>query len=101
TSSAGVIASLTNPSLNTGDAQGDTYQNIQQLNGSEHADILTAISANGGVVRGLGGNDVLYATGFGAQLSGDDGDDVLNGGGGDDVLLGGAGSDQLIGGGGV
>ncbi len=101
TSSAGVTASLTDPSLNTGDAKGDTYQNIQQLNGSEYADILTAISANGGVVRGLGGDDTLYATGFGAQLSGDDGNDVLNGGAGDDVLVGGAGSDQLIGGGGV
>ena len=95
TSSAGVTASLTDPSLNTGDAKGDTYQNLQQLNGSEYADILTAISANGGVVRGLGGDDTLYATGFGAQLSGDDGNDVLNGGAGDDVLVGGAGSDQL------
>ncbi|KPF83592.1 hypothetical protein IP78_01800, partial [Brevundimonas sp. AAP58] len=101
TANAGVTASLANASVNTGDAAGDTYQNIQQLNGSDFADTLTALNANGSVLRGLGGDDVLNAAGFGTQLNGDDGNDILNGSAADDVLLGGAGADQINGGAGT
>ncbi len=101
TADAGVRASLSNPDVNAGEAVGDTYSNIQQINGSGFADVLTGLNANGSTLRGLGGNDILYATAFGTQLNGDDGDDMLNGGFGDDVLLGGAGGDQIHGGGGT
>jgi len=53
-----------------GDAQGDTYADIENLTGG-------------------GGDDVLH---------GDGQDNVLSGGGGDDRLFGGAGADELIGG---
>jgi Ca2+-binding RTX toxin-like protein len=62
------------------------------------------------VINGLGGDDVITASGLTGMLlteNGGDGDDVLvgspgndtlNGGNGDDVLLGGAGQDVLDGG---
>ena len=58
------------------------------------------------VINGLGGDDVIEASGVGADgpqlpLDGGDGDDILVGGAGNDVLLGGAGDDVLIGGGGI
>jgi Ca2+-binding RTX toxin-like protein len=62
------------------------------------------------VINGLGGDDVITASGLSGMLlteNGGDGDDVLigspgndtlNGGNGDDVLLGGPGQDALDGG---
>ncbi|HEV3060015.1 MAG TPA: hypothetical protein VGY48_17340 [Vicinamibacterales bacterium] len=55
------------------------------------------------VINGLGGDDVIEASGLsGMQLTanGGDGDDVLIGSRGNDILTGGAGDDVLIGGGG-
>jgi Ca2+-binding RTX toxin-like protein len=56
------------------------------------------------VINGLGGDDVIEASGLGSGIqltaNGGDGDDVLIGGTGKDTLLGGAGDDVLIGGGG-
>jgi Ca2+-binding RTX toxin-like protein len=73
TATAGVVANLTTPASNTGDAAGDTYTAIENLTGSAFADTLTGnTSAN-----------------------------VLDGGAGDDTLIGGAGADSLIGGTGI
>jgi hypothetical protein len=55
------------------------------------------------VINGLGGDDVIQASGLTGMLlteNGGDGDDVLIGSPGPDVLLGGAGDDVLLGGGG-
>jgi Ca2+-binding RTX toxin-like protein len=74
------------------------------------ADLSALVSVTGAsatndrlTVNGLGGGDVIDASGVAAgsillTLDGGDGDDVLLGGAGDDVLLGGAGDDVLIGG---
>jgi Ca2+-binding RTX toxin-like protein len=92
------------------------------INGTDHSDAIT-ISTNNGVVtvtglaetvsisdfgtndhlviNGLGGDDVVTATGLtGMQLTanGGDGADVLIGSAGDDNLNGDAGDDVLIGG---
>jgi len=73
TAAAGVVANLTTPASNTGDAAGDTYTTIENLTGSAFADTLTGnASAN-----------------------------ALDGGAGDDILIGGAGADALIGGSGI
>jgi serralysin len=71
---AGVSASLTNASENTGDAAGDSYVSIENLTGSAFADTLT-------------GNKAANA------LAGGDGDDILSGGAGGDALSGGGGAD--------
>ncbi|WP_428425405.1 calcium-binding protein [Pararhizobium sp.] len=71
---AGVIASLANATINTGDAKGDTYVSIEQLKGSNYA-------------------DKLYGNSGANLLSGGVGNDILDGGAGADKLDGGAGTD--------
>lgn len=85
---AAVRADLTTPGSNTGDAAGDTYVTVEDMEGSTFADTL---AGDGGANRifGLLGND---------QIWGRAGNDVLYGGDGDDTMLGGTGSDTLFGG---
>ena len=85
---AGVTVDLADASLNTGDAAGDTYVNLENVIGSSFADVLSGDSA-ANVLDGAAGNDTL---------SGRDGDDTLLGGAGDDLLQGGAGADVMDGG---
>ena len=109
------------PGSGTGDGSADTII----INATNSADTIT-VSSSGGVItvsglaetvtitgaeaandrliiNGLGGDDVIQASGLsGIQLTADGGagDDVLIGSPGNDILLGGAGDDVLIGGGG-
>lgn len=76
---AGVQAYLGNAGANTGDAQGDTYTDVESLIGSAYVDVLGGDQGNNG-------------------LFGEAGADILQGGLGDDLLQGGAGADQLDGG---
>ena len=55
------------------------------------------VEANGGTIKGLGGNDRLVAYDGHDTLEGGDGDDYLEGGFGNDVLDGGPGVDQFMG----
>ncbi|MGK9236872.1 type I secretion C-terminal target domain-containing protein [Inquilinus limosus] len=73
-SNQGVTVDLQANLGSDGDAEGDTYQDIENVEGSALSDML----------RGTGGAN---------QLEGGDGDDVLRGGAGADVLIGGAGAD--------
>jgi Ca2+-binding RTX toxin-like protein len=74
--SADVVANLGNAALNTGDAVGDTYANIQNLIGGSGNNTLTGDSSDNTIYGGAG-------------------NDVLDGGGGNDVLDGGAGIDKV------
>jgi hypothetical protein len=77
-----IRAILADATQNGGDAAGDIYKSIENLEGSDHADLLAG-DANQNVLRGPGSNGDL--------LDGGDGEDLLVGGRGSDWLKGGAG----------
>lgn len=83
----GVNAFLDGSGTNTGDAAGDRFNSIENLEGSNWNDTLTG-DANANVISGLAGDD---------RLSGKDGNDLLFGGDGNDDIMGGNGNDALYG----
>lgn len=93
TALSGVVASMENPSINTGDAAGDTYFNLggADLAGSPFDDVLIGDAGNNNIigdpdlgVYGRWGNDYLYGGGGSDTLQGDGGSDYLDGGAGFD-----------------
>ncbi|MCC7281910.1 MAG: hypothetical protein IT556_05970, partial [Acetobacteraceae bacterium] len=78
---------------------------VQVFGLSAEVQILNYGAGDRLVINGLGGDDVIEASGLDAGLllvaNGGDGDDVLIGGAGDDILNGDAGDDVLIGGAGL
>jgi Ca2+-binding RTX toxin-like protein len=94
---AGVRADLKTSANNQGEAAGDTFVNVEYLNGSNFDDQLTGTDGTN-VLRGGLGNDVLNGLGGTDTLYGDAGNDWLNGQGGTDMLNGGLGDDMLSGG---
>src|SRR5262249_21453115 len=83
TATSGVVASLTDPTINTGDAAGDTYILIEGLVGSAFDDTLIGTggwgAAGHNTREGGAGNDTL----IGLLGSGDD----YDGGAGDDTAV--------------
>jgi len=92
-----LVVSLSNTSLNTGDAKGDSYSQIRDLTGSRFNDQLHGSDAMN-TIQGGAGNDRLFGLGGGDTLLGGAGDDVLDGGAKNDRLEGGDGNDWLFGG---
>lgn len=79
----GVTVSLNTNTATGGDAEGDTFSQIENLRGGQAADSLSGNTGNNVIWGGLG-NDTLIGLA---------GDDTLEGGGGSDNLQGGSGSD--------
>jgi len=83
-----------------GNAEGDTYVNIEHVYGSEYADIIFGSNGITNFLYGYGGNDTLHGRGGRDDLYGGTGSDYLRGGGSVDYLYGEEGSDALWGQGG-
>jgi len=92
---AGIIANFINPTLNTGEAAGDTYNSIESITGSNFDDVITSGNDDNDLV-GLGGDDVLIGARGRDRLFGGAGEDRLLGGSGNDDLFGGAGADEFV-----
>ncbi|MCR6500153.1 calcium-binding protein [Shinella sp. CPCC 101442] len=90
---AAVVASLTSPAGNTGEAAGDTYSSIENLTGSNFNDRLTGTNGANSIIGAIG-NDAIFGLGGNDSLFGQDGNDNLIGGAGADILDGGAGGDR-------
>jgi Ca2+-binding RTX toxin-like protein len=89
-----VIADLSKPKANTGEAAGDVYKSIENLTGSSFNDQLVGDGSDN-VLSGGDGQDTLIGNGGGDTLKGGAGDDTLDGGAGADGLYGGDGNDVL------
>jgi Ca2+-binding RTX toxin-like protein len=87
TSLAGIMANLSYGVGAGGDAEGDTYVSIENIEGSAYADALV----------GNDGSNTLYGFSGDDFLDGGDGDDTLHGGSDNDTLKGGGGADWLSG----
>jgi Ca2+-binding RTX toxin-like protein len=101
-----IVANLASPTGNTGDASGDRYTSIENLQGGRFNDSLTGDTGANRLEGGAGndnlggaeGNDLLYGETGNDWLRGNQGDDTQYGGPGNDTLAGGAGADLLSGG---
>lgn len=104
-----LVASLQDPSVNSSDAKGDTYNSIEGLIGSKNNDELYGNAGANVLIGGAGrdvlhggaGNDRLEGGSGTSELYGEAGNDELQGGADFDFMVGGAGADKLIGGGGA
>lgn len=93
----GVKIDRKSPVANTGDAAGDTFDNIESFKLSLLADTYIGLETQD-VVNGDAGNDRLEGNGGNDSLTGHSGNDTILGGTGNDAIWGGGGYDLLQGG---
>lgn len=91
---AAVTVSLVNAGANTGEALGDTFTSIEQIQGSTFSDVLVGNASATNIWASDGNDSVTGGTGN-DSLYGENGDDFLSGGAGADNLDGGAGIDTV------
>ena len=96
-----ISTGLSEPTAEGGDAEGDMLKGIENLTGSDHADLLVGADGESNVLMGGKGDD--WDNPFTSRvkeggLFGMSGDDTLSGGAGMDWLDGGEGLDDLWGG---
>lgn len=92
---SGVTVDLMAPSVNTGEAAGDTFFFVENLTGSSFNDVLRGDNG-ANVINGLGGTNALQGRGGNDTLIGGIGNDKLQGDAGADTLTGGLGFDTFI-----
>ncbi|MFG1379695.1 putative Ig domain-containing protein, partial [Xanthobacter autotrophicus] len=93
----GVTVNLATGLGQGGDAEGDTYIDIEGIVGTAYNDVLTGDVFENTIYGGKG-DDVIDGGGAKDVLYGDDGDDIIKGVSGNDQITGGAGADQMYGG---
>jgi Ca2+-binding RTX toxin-like protein len=98
----GITADFRQATLTIGGGTITGIENVSYIEGSSFADVIYDKGAGSGysdlsAVRGMGGNDTLYAGYYTASLFGDDGDDIVDGRGSQYLFRvdGGAGNDTL------
>lgn len=91
----GLLLDLNDPSRNTGEAAGDTYDSIEDLAGGFHQDTIYG-DAGSNRLFGREGNDTLFGRAGNDYLNGGANSDRLEGGAGDDTLRGGQASDTFV-----
>jgi Ca2+-binding RTX toxin-like protein len=96
--SVGINVSLDGSLAATGEARGDTFASIENLDGSQLGRDVLVGNAAANSIWGHGGNDDLYGQAGSDKLFGGMGRDILQGGLGNDVLAGDLGADALDGG---
>ncbi|MDP3759234.1 MAG: calcium-binding protein [Ramlibacter sp.] len=87
-SAVGLTVSLADPSLNTGDAAGDSYANIGSLLGTSYDDVLFGDDQDNYIIDGT----LIY----GQYFFYGQGDDWIDGGAGVDRIMTGAGNDTVV-----
>ena len=87
---SGVIADLTTPAFNTGDAAGDTYTLISNLRGTDFNDVLKGNSNSNTLTGGLGADRFIYSGGADTVADFDQGagNSIFNHAEGDKIDLG-------------
>ena len=97
-STVGVIINLSTNLASGGIAQGDYFESIEAVYGSNSGnDVLTG-DRNSNRLWSFGGADQLFGGDGNDNLDGGSSRDTLNGGNGDDIIDGGLGADYLRGG---
>ncbi len=94
-STATVTANLGNAALNAGDALGDTYISIENVEGSNTANSFLTGDSLANTLTSFAGADSLDGAGGNDTISAGNGDDSIWGGIGTDSLTGGAGLDKF------
>ena len=97
-SATGITVDLQSLGLNTGWAEGDTYDSVERIVGSDTGGDTLRGDAFANDFQGGGGADLIEGRDGDDRLDGGSGDDTLRGGTGADILLGGADNDTLDGG---
>jgi Ca2+-binding RTX toxin-like protein len=92
TANDGVLIDLATGQNHGADAEGDTYTDIEIIEGSRSADTLSG-GVNVDIFVGLDADDFLAGQENNDVLVGGLGSDTLDGGAGDDVMYGGSGDD--------
>jgi len=93
--STSVIVNLEDGTGSGGFAEGDTYVNIERIEGSFRNDIIIG-DAGRNFLNSLSGDDLINGGAGNDRISAGGGNDILVGGTGNDVLIGGDGLDAFI-----
>ena len=96
-SDMGVTVDLSTGHGSGGHAMGDYLRDVENLDGSMHADMLTG-DMGSNMLRGMGGADTIYGGAGADMIYGGAGADMIDGGMGADMIDGGMGADMIDGG---